>query len=439
MRSDRGFRVIVEVWTRVEVRALRDAALRMTQEQFAEQIGWSVATVRKWERATESRPVRGQRAADLDSWLAKLSPEQMRRFALAVSAPRAAAQRHSPSGGVEDEADVNRREFSKAAALTVATLPQWNPSRIGMADVDRLNAFTSELGRLDQSFGGANLLPTAIDSLAKAQGLLHSGIFDEKTGRAWMSAVGELAVKTGWLAHDADRTDLARRCYADALSLASAADDDDLTVHAALNSALQTIHLARSGAASPSYAYMLLQRAGHLVRRRPPGRIHALIAAREAAVCGVAGDRHGVARAMSTAWREMDFAAEYEPADECAPWLRFVTHAEVRGHEARAYADTGSHGHALTLYEVVAAEPASVRNAALAVAWFAATLAHTGDVPGAIDAARPVLDVLEESVASPRTLRVLEPIRLAIDTDSEGEEFRARFDALTTTKGPTVD
>lgn len=44
---DRGRCVIVEVWTRAEVRALRDAALRMTQEQFAEQIGWAVATVRK--------------------------------------------------------------------------------------------------------------------------------------------------------------------------------------------------------------------------------------------------------------------------------------------------------------------------------------------------------------------------------------------------------
>lgn len=431
--------MIVEVWTRVEVRALRDAALRMTQEQFAEQIGWSVATVRKWERATESRPVRGQRAADLDSWLAKLSPEQMRRFALAVSAPRAAAQRHSPSGGVEDEADVNRREFSKAAALTVATLPQWNPSRIGMADVERLDAFTAELGRLDQAVGGANLLPTAVDALAQAQGLLHRGAFDEKTGRAWMSAVGELAVKTGWLAHDADRTDLARRCYADALSLASAADDDDLTVHAALNAALQTIHLARSGTASPSYARMLVQRAGHLVRRRPPGRIHALIAAREAAVCGVAGDRHGVARAMSTAWREMDSAAEYEPADECAPWLRFVTHTEVRGHEARAHSDTGNHGRALALYEVAAAEPASARNAANTAAWFAVALVHTGDVAGAIDAVRPVLNALEGPVASPRTLRVLKPIRLAVDTGSEGEEFRVRFDALTTRKGPTVD
>ncbi|MBF6319012.1 helix-turn-helix domain-containing protein [Nocardia cyriacigeorgica] len=432
--------MIVEVWTRVEVRALRDAALRMTQEQFAEQIGWSVATVRKWERATESRPVRGQRAADLDSWLARLSPEAMRRFALAISTARPPSPvQLLPTAGVDGEEDaVNRRQFGQLAAIAVA-VPQSSTSRIGIADVKRLREFTSELTALDQSVGGANLLPNAVGALAQAQGLLHGSAFDEKTGRAWMSAVGELAVETGWLAHDADESDVARRCYADALSLASAADDDDLTVHAALNSALQTISLARRGEASPSYAQMLIQRAGDLVRRRPPGRIHALIAARQAAAHGVAGDRHGVARAMSIAWREMDSAVEYEPTEDCEPWLRFVTHSEVRGHEARAYTATGNHGRALALYEVTAAEPASARNAANAAAWFAAALARTGDASGAIEAAKPVLITLEKSVASPRTLRVLTPVRLAADAGSEAEEFRERFDALTTTKGRAVD
>src|SRR5690606_36980938 len=137
----------------------------MTQEQFAEQIGWSVATVRKWERATESRPVRGQRAADLDSWLAKLSPEAMCRFTLAVSSARPSAQGHPTPGRIDDEADVNRREFGKAAALTAATLPTSNHSRIGMADVERLDAFTAELEAADQAVGGAGLLSSAVDTL----------------------------------------------------------------------------------------------------------------------------------------------------------------------------------------------------------------------------------------------------------------------------------
>ncbi|MBF6090760.1 helix-turn-helix domain-containing protein [Nocardia cyriacigeorgica] len=431
--------MIVEVWTRVEVRALRDAALRMTQEQFAEQIGWSVATVRKWERATESRPVRGQRAADLDSWLAKLSPEQMRRFALAASAPRAAAQRHSPSGGVEDEADVNRREFSKAAALTVATLPQWNPSRIGMADVDRLNAFTEELEAAQQRVGGAGLLPTAIDTLERARELLHTGVFDEATGRAWMSAVGELAVQTGWLAYDSSRMRLARRCYSDALSLASTADDDQLAVHACMNAALQTVTLARTGHASPTYALALTHRARDLVRRLPAGRIHALIAAREAASYATAGDRRGAEGAMSVAWREMDNAVDHEPLDQCASWLRFVDHSEIRGHEARACTDLGQHSRALILCEIAAGEPASPSNAVHGAAWLSAALARTGDARTAVEAGMPVLGALDEWLASPRAFNVLEPVRTVADTVPEGEEFRVRFDALKSSKGRSVD
>ncbi|WP_084487501.1 helix-turn-helix domain-containing protein [Nocardia sienata] len=431
--------MIVEVWTRVEVRALRDAALRMTQEQFAEQIGWSVATVRKWERATESRPVRGQRAADLDSCLEKLSPEATRRFTLAVSSAWQSAQGHPPPGSTYDEADVNRREFGKAAALTAATLPTASHSRIGMADVERLNAFTAELEAADQAVGGAGLLSSAVDTLERSQSLLHNSVFDAATGRAWISAVGALAVETGWLAYDADRVQLARKCYSNALSLASMAEDDDLAVHACMNAALQSISLARAGDASPSYALALTRRAADLVRRLPAGRIHALIAAREAAAYGTAGDRRSVERAMSAAWREMDNAAEHEPVAECAPWLRFVDHSEIRFHEARACTDIGNHSRALVLHEVVAGEPASAGNTVHASAWWSAALARTGDTRSAVEAGTPVLDALEGWFASPRALKALEPVRQLADTSSEGDEFRARFDALATTKGSLVD
>ncbi len=411
----------------------------MTQEQFAEQIGWSVATVRKWERATESRPVRGQRAADLDSWLAKLSPEQMRRFALAVSSTRPSTQVNPSPGNIDDEADVNRREFGKAAALTAVAFPASNHSRIGMADVERLNAFTTELETADQAVGGAGLLSAAVDALERSQSLLHSRVFDDATGRAWMSAVGALAVETGWLAYDADRVQLARRCYSDALSLASMAEDDELAVHACMNAALQSISLVRTGHSSPSYALALTRRAADLVRRRPAGRIHALIAAREAAAYGTAGDRRSMERAMSAAWREMDNAAEHEPMGECAPWLRFVDHSEIRFHEARACTDIGNHSRALVLHEVVAGEPASAGNSVHASAWWSAALARTGDTRSAVEAGTPVLEALEGWLASPRALKALEPVRELVDSASGGEEFKARFYALATAKGFSVD
>ncbi|MFI1465423.1 hypothetical protein [Nocardia carnea] len=86
---------------------------------------------------------------------------------------------------------MNRREFGKAAALTAATLPTSSHSRIGMADVERLNVFMAELEAADQAVGGAGLLSSAVDALERSQSLLHSSVFDAAT-RAAEAGVGEL-------------------------------------------------------------------------------------------------------------------------------------------------------------------------------------------------------------------------------------------------------
>ncbi|AYF76517.1 helix-turn-helix domain-containing protein [Nocardia yunnanensis] len=59
--------MIVSKWTGAEVRALREVALRMSQDELADRIGFKTPTVRKWEKATAARPVRGNSAAALDT------------------------------------------------------------------------------------------------------------------------------------------------------------------------------------------------------------------------------------------------------------------------------------------------------------------------------------------------------------------------------------
>lgn len=80
--------MIVTNWTGIEVKALRIAALRLTQEAFAEQLGYQAVTVRKWERAHDTRPVRGKSALDLDTELARLNEDQAERFRAAVAEAR---------------------------------------------------------------------------------------------------------------------------------------------------------------------------------------------------------------------------------------------------------------------------------------------------------------------------------------------------------------
>ncbi|MBF6218046.1 helix-turn-helix domain-containing protein [Nocardia abscessus] len=129
--------MIVNKWTKVEVKALRSAALRLTQEQFAERTGFQVATIRKWERATADKPVRNDSASALDTELARLTDEQRARFRAEVHDLRDASiplarQRLTDAGGdslvvggqhstAETEVDVKRRKFGMlmGAALLV--------------------------------------------------------------------------------------------------------------------------------------------------------------------------------------------------------------------------------------------------------------------------------------------------------------------------------
>ncbi len=220
---------------------------------------------------------------------------------------------------------------------------------------------------------------------------------------------------------------VARRCYADALSLASEAGDEDLIVHTCLNAANQSIDLARRGQGSPHYALKLIDRARTLAGGRPPGRIHALIAGREAQARGLLGDRIGFGRAVSTAWREVEHAISFESLEECPPWLWFVTPAEIRGHEARGYGEIGELRKSIELLAAKSSEKRSTRNAVSDRAHAAVAHVRMGDVQTALTMGTGVLSELEK-VTSGRTLRVLEPIR-AVDHPA-AEEFRDRFTAL---------
>lgn len=442
--------MIVTDWTGVEVKALWRVALRLTQEEFAERIGYAPVTIRGWQHATAERPVRGKSAQDLDTELARLNGDQAERFWAAVGGASVGVSRH-PGGDEADDltsqsddalgiyawevdGDVRRREFGRLAAVTgaAAVVGSWEirGDRIGTADVRQLLKCVGELEREDQRAGGAPLVVRAVRELATAKNRLNMCSFSTDTARALTSAVGELAVLTGWLAVDADMHPLARRCYSDAMALASEADNPDLTAHTCLYVANQSIALSRVGKASPHNALKLISRARDLMRGRPPGRIHALIATRQAQAASLLGDRDAFGRAIATAWREVDQAVEYEPLEECPPWLQSFNHAEVRGHEARGYGTVGEFSKAVDLLEAAASEQTMVRNALNTRACLASARVAAGDMSGALAEAEPILIELDNTVSSPRTVRTLAPVRRAAESLPAAAEFRRQFDAL---------
>ncbi|MFI6045306.1 helix-turn-helix domain-containing protein [Nocardia sp. NPDC051321] len=334
----------------------------------------------------------------------------------------------------EVNSDVRRREFGKLAAATGATMfaEPWGDrgDRVGMADVNWLISQVDAFERADQRVGGAPLVLQAVEQLTEAKNLLETCSFAANAADEFTTAVGELAVLTGWLAVDADMHPLARQCYWDALSLANQANDPDLTAHACLYIANQSIALSRVGRASPHHAMKMIDRARDLMRGRPPGRIHALIAIRQAQAESLLGDQKAFGRAISTAWREVDHAVEYQRLEECPTWLQSVNHAEVRGHEARGYGTVGKFEKAVELLELAASEQPMVRNALYTRACLASARLAAGDVRGALTEAEPILTELDNTVSSPRTLKVLAPVRRAVESAPSTAEFRCQFDRL---------
>ncbi|PPJ29619.1 hypothetical protein C5E45_12690 [Nocardia nova] len=440
--------MIVSTWTGAEVRALRTVALRLTQEQFAERLGFQPPTIRKWERATHQRPVRGDSAAALDVELSRLTDEQRDRFTVAIAPDelphRPVRDTEIPTRttdnlgehdelstyGIEDE--VKRREFGVfmgVAALTVATDSRFSHT-VGVSDARRLAERVTELAQREQAVGGTPLVMTGLRDLAIAKRLLETAAFSDRAGCLFMSAAGELATITGWMAYDADLHPLARQCYADAFALANQAGDNDLTVHVCLNAAHQSIALSRTGDGSPHRALTHLERARQLTHGRPPGRIHALIAIREALAHAILRDKEAFDRAAATAWRELDAAIAHEPLSECPRWLRFVNASEIRSQEARGLGDLGEPEKALAL--LVADEDtveAGIRNRANYRAGLAAALGQTGDVNNAVGKGLSVLTELESTVSSTRTLRLLAPVRAIADSIPD-DEFARRYDNL---------
>jgi hypothetical protein len=454
--------MVVTTWTGREVTALRAAMRpRHTQVQFAERIGCSFEAVGKWERLGAAITLRPKYSDCMDTQLARLSPDERAIFDAHLAGASPASRpiiagtgqftpvepaiedvRSDSAGGGErggyawEVDDVKRREFGKLAATgSAAMLFTDDRERIGMSDVQRLLNGVDALEQEDQKIGGARLVGLAVDQLARTKNLLDTCAYDSVTGSAFTSAAGELAVQAGWLAFDADQHSLARRCYADAMALGTEANDNDLIAHTCLHAANQSCSLVRSGlGSSPHKALQLADRARDLVRGRPPGRIHALIAVREAQAYGLLGDRAAFGRATATAWRELDQAVQFEPLEEVPQWLRFMTHAEIGGHEARGYGDLGDLPRSLELHIDAAdraadRQQAGIRNAITARAWVAATKARIGDLNGALEAGGPVLADLA-TVSSTRTLRFLKPVRLAVDKFPVGGDFRDQFDAL---------
>jgi len=377
----------------------------LSQLEMGQILGWSASHVHRVEHGER------QSLYDVRVLLQVCDALQMPRVVLEP------LWRDAGAGG-GDAMDMSRREFARAmlSAAALGALPAGGagaetvvPARVDSAHVRSLRAAADRLYEDDQLVGGGALLEDAVQHLNKGRHMLNSSDFTERIGTQLMSAVGELAVCTGWLAFDSGNADVARALYLEAVALADEAGANDLGIRAREKLALLAVQTARLSHA-PQTARQALRftaRAVHAASHAGP-RVHALLLSREAVAHATLGDRDAYLRAVAGAWREL----ERDESDANSPvWLRFVTAGELFDAEAKGLVYLGDPSRAVNAFDRALAQTNSPRNALIYRAQRSTAIGLSGDVTEAVAEALKVLPALGYQVASPRTLRELSSVR----------------------------
>ena len=329
---------------------------------------------------------------------------------------------------------MNRRELggSLLGLAAAAGLSQLQvPAKIDAAHVSYFSAAVDKLYAQDQIVGGGSLVRDGLRLYHRARRMLDESDYTDATGRQIMGVTGQIAVCVGWLCYDADDQQMARRLYSEAQLLANQCGDNHLAIKAMEKMALQLLEEAREkqrpGLARQAVA--VAQRGSELARAEPFPELHALLAAREAMAQSAVGDSAAFRLAISRAWREMD---REQNAEEVPAWLKFVNRSEITTHEARGRWNLGNPAAAGELLREMSRQTKhSPRNEGAQRAVLATALAAGGDFVGAFTEGEAVLPALDAGkVRSPRTMKKLRTVRRLADQNSNGADFRERYDQI---------
>ncbi|ASU77038.1 XRE family transcriptional regulator [Actinopolyspora erythraea] len=156
------------------------------------------------------------------------------------------ATEHEPSGSpAEEDETVKRRKFlTHAAAVAMgasvfgAEEGEWMmsnaqtpaPSRIGMTDVQQIQAATKALRDLDYRHGGGTCRDAVVAQLNWARQLLHADCSEHVKQRLFVS-LADMHSLAGWTSFDMGLMDPARSHFGKALQFAKQANDDSLVAN----------------------------------------------------------------------------------------------------------------------------------------------------------------------------------------------------------------
>lgn len=232
---------------------------------------------------------------------------------------------------VEEEPLRRRRFLAHAAAVAVGAVTSgWQspagtaapgsvPVRVGLVDVEQLEALTGSLRTVDYQYGGGACRHALLAHLTWANELLNADA-TEAVRRRLQLAVADAHNLAGWTSHDVGLDDSARDHFAHALELARAADDPSLIANVLYRAG--RLHLHRGHAKE---ALRLFQLGQITAQDTGDARTVALLCVNEAWAYAVMGDGRAADGSLARANDEFSRADE-----QTAPsWVRFFGAADL--------------------------------------------------------------------------------------------------------------
>lgn len=322
---------------------------------------------------------------------------------------------------------VLRRKFVLGLTGSLLTLPPLpEAGRLGMADIDRIQAAATELHQVDDRQGGAQLVDVAARYIEHVEHAARRCTYGGNVQAHLYKALGEMATSAGWFAFDADRQETARRWWDAGLRYALLAGDKLLQARIWSSLSHQAYRL-RHGGEAVSIARVALGE----TRGRRDGQLSALLHTRVAQGHAIQNEGGWCARSLHQAEQEFD----REPS-EPQRWLGFFNAGEVSSASALCFLDLRQHSGAVkTAREallVVQSTPLK-RNEFAAHVRLGRCLAAAGEVDAAVAAGQDALALLPE-VRSPRIEVRLKELRDSLlDCGTTGAvEFSERYEAVAT-------
>ncbi|MGW1464205.1 helix-turn-helix domain-containing protein [Streptomyces sp. NPDC002308] len=286
------------------------------------------------------------------------------------------------------EESVLRRTFAGAAAgiAAAAALPPAPGPRIGMADVDRLDAAFAGLVAADNSHGGTVSLETRAVAFAHhAMELQAVGSASQRVRQRLYYLAAAFTGTAMWAALDAYQPDRAEGHFERAMRLAGLSGNADIQLrlwgHASvlsmqMNSPHDALAAAEAGRASST------------CRRDPLAR--SLAAARLAGVQAEAGDERSARRSLDSA---VDAFLRADRSELRPTWMAFYDQSELSGLSGLAMSRLGRHDEAEAHFHRTLGElrPTYVRNRWFYSTHLALSQLRQGDVEPACSTATSVL------------------------------------------------